>query len=247
MLTFLRKIRKSLIESGSARKYLLYTIGEIALVVIGILIALQINNWNQNRINELEEEQILQNLHDEFQLNKIKLNEVREVMENNQNACREILDLIGSSKEQLVQNNLDSLIHYSTMYIGYNPTQNVLSDLLHSGRLQLITDETIRNFLFEWSQVLLEMQEWYTIGDEWFQKQVLPYLSKHTSLRAISSYEEGATVSPSNLVVDPSLIFNDLQYENFMQNLLFVLQVYVEKLERIDQVIDEILVKTTKG
>ena len=49
MLTFLRKIRRSLIESGSARKYILYAIGEIALVVIGILIALQINNWNENQ------------------------------------------------------------------------------------------------------------------------------------------------------------------------------------------------------
>jgi hypothetical protein len=49
MLTFLRKIRRSLIESGAARKYLLYAIGEIALVVIGILIALQINNWNEER------------------------------------------------------------------------------------------------------------------------------------------------------------------------------------------------------
>ena len=47
MITLLRKIRRSLIESGSARKYLLYAIGEIALVVIGILIALQINNWNE--------------------------------------------------------------------------------------------------------------------------------------------------------------------------------------------------------
>lgn len=46
MLTFLRRIRKSLIESGSAQKYLLYAIGEIALVVIGILIALNINNNN---------------------------------------------------------------------------------------------------------------------------------------------------------------------------------------------------------
>jgi len=56
MLTFLRRIRKSLIESlpsrqagGSTRKYLLYAIGEIALVVIGILIALQINNWNTDK------------------------------------------------------------------------------------------------------------------------------------------------------------------------------------------------------
>ena len=53
MLTFLRNIRKSLIESGSAQKYLLYASGEIALVVIGILIALQINNWNEEQKQEL--------------------------------------------------------------------------------------------------------------------------------------------------------------------------------------------------
>ena len=55
MLRFLGKIRKSLIESGGAGKpvlrgverYLFYALGEIALVVIGILIAMQINNWNQ--------------------------------------------------------------------------------------------------------------------------------------------------------------------------------------------------------
>jgi hypothetical protein len=49
MLHFLRKIRLSLIGSGSLRKYTFYAIGEIALVVIGILIALQINNWNENQ------------------------------------------------------------------------------------------------------------------------------------------------------------------------------------------------------
>ena len=49
MLTFLRKIRRSLIDSGAMRKYLLYAFGEIALVVIGILIALQINNWNEEK------------------------------------------------------------------------------------------------------------------------------------------------------------------------------------------------------
>ena len=47
MLTFLRKIRKSLMDSGSTRKYLFYAIGEVCLVVIGILIALQINKFKR--------------------------------------------------------------------------------------------------------------------------------------------------------------------------------------------------------
>jgi len=49
MLKFFRTIRKKLIEQDNVRKYLLYAIGEILLVVIGILIALQVNNWNEQR------------------------------------------------------------------------------------------------------------------------------------------------------------------------------------------------------
>jgi hypothetical protein len=69
MLTFLRKIRRSLIESSSFGKpasplgrYLLYAVGEIALVVIGILIALQINNWNEERKTQQQIEDHLENL-----------------------------------------------------------------------------------------------------------------------------------------------------------------------------------------
>ena len=59
MLTFLRKIRKSLIESGSTRKYLLYAVGEILFVMIGILLALQVNNWNEWRKERVKERQVL--------------------------------------------------------------------------------------------------------------------------------------------------------------------------------------------
>ncbi len=54
MLRFFRQIRKTLMEQNKVRTYLLYAIGEIFLVVIGILIALQVNNWNQDRIENNE-------------------------------------------------------------------------------------------------------------------------------------------------------------------------------------------------
>ena len=62
MLTFFRRIRKGLLGEGAAYKYLLYAIGEIALVVIGILIALQINNWNEERQDKIDEKQYLQRI-----------------------------------------------------------------------------------------------------------------------------------------------------------------------------------------
>ena len=50
MFRFFRKIRRNLLSENNFKKYLVYAIGEIILVVIGILIALQINNWNNKRI-----------------------------------------------------------------------------------------------------------------------------------------------------------------------------------------------------
>ncbi len=49
MIKFFRKIRQNLLIENKTGKYFKYAIGEIILVVIGILIALQINNWNENR------------------------------------------------------------------------------------------------------------------------------------------------------------------------------------------------------
>ncbi|MGB5372105.1 MAG: DUF6090 family protein, partial [Flavobacteriaceae bacterium] len=55
MLKFFRKIRQQLLVKNNISKYLLYAIGEIVLVVIGILIALQINNWNEDRKDRAKE------------------------------------------------------------------------------------------------------------------------------------------------------------------------------------------------
>ena len=68
MLKFFRTIRKKLIEKDNVRKYLLYAIGEILLVVIGILIALQVNNWNNDRIKENRTQNILNLMHNELSM-----------------------------------------------------------------------------------------------------------------------------------------------------------------------------------
>ena len=59
MIKFFRKIRQHMIKENKASKYMLYAIGEIVLVVIGILIALSINNWNEQRKLQKEELNLL--------------------------------------------------------------------------------------------------------------------------------------------------------------------------------------------
>lgn len=62
MITLFHRIRQKLIDSGSITKYLLYAIGEILLVVIGILISLQVNYWNEERKQEILEIQVLKEI-----------------------------------------------------------------------------------------------------------------------------------------------------------------------------------------
>ena len=67
MLTFFRRIRKSLLATGAARKYALYATGEVLLVMIGILLALQVNNWNEERKTRQKEQKILLELKDNLE------------------------------------------------------------------------------------------------------------------------------------------------------------------------------------
>lgn len=70
MIKIFRNIRRNLLAKGKTTKYLKYAIGEIFLVVIGILIALQINTWNENRKDSIEENAILENLLENLMLAK---------------------------------------------------------------------------------------------------------------------------------------------------------------------------------
>lgn len=73
MIKFFRKIRQKLLETGQMSRYLTYAIGEIILVVIGILIALQINNWNEERKLNNTELKLLEELHKDLEETKIDL------------------------------------------------------------------------------------------------------------------------------------------------------------------------------
>ena len=69
MIKFFRRIRFDLLKKNKTGKYLKYAVGEIVLVVIGIIIALQINNWNEQRIDSKEEQLVLLYLKEDFDFN----------------------------------------------------------------------------------------------------------------------------------------------------------------------------------
>ncbi len=128
-------------------KYLLYAIGEIILVVIGILIALQINTWNEERKLANEEQYLLRELFSEFNINLDKIKEDQFLNLNNQNAAIDILELIHKDSLKNNAKKLDSLFIEVFSYGSFNPVNGVLSEMISSGKLRVLKDPDLRNKL----------------------------------------------------------------------------------------------------
>jgi hypothetical protein len=94
MIKFFRSIRKDLMEKNKTGKYLKYAIGEIVLVVIGILIALQINNWNEERKDNIAEINILQDIQGSISTDIDQLKLRIELAKNDVRSANIILDHI---------------------------------------------------------------------------------------------------------------------------------------------------------
>jgi len=105
MLRYFRKIRKKLIEQNNVRKYLLYAIGEIMLVVIGILIALQVNNWNEERKTQRSETQFIENITSDLKRDRDELRKVVDLA----NRKVEIFQQLESELPGLYYSNKDRL------------------------------------------------------------------------------------------------------------------------------------------
>ena len=88
MFRIFRIIRKTLVEKNHVKKYTIYAIGEIFLVVLGILIALQINNWNENQKQRREEGIILSSLLDDL---KIAADQSAEHISDEENAMNRLI------------------------------------------------------------------------------------------------------------------------------------------------------------
>jgi hypothetical protein len=94
MIKFFRKIRQGLLTENKFNKYLIYAIGEIALVMIGILLALQVNNWNEEKKQLQITNSYLKNLHSDFKQNEDMMNSVFESLEGNKRAMRSLANFI---------------------------------------------------------------------------------------------------------------------------------------------------------
>ena len=98
MIKFFRKIRQNLLMENKTGKYFKYAIGEIILVMIGILLALQVNNWNNENKDRISERKILDNIHRDFLTNKVRFDSLKAIHYRSAVALDSMIALLIRSK-----------------------------------------------------------------------------------------------------------------------------------------------------
>lgn len=147
MLRFFRHVRKRLMEQNKIRTYLLYALGEIALVMIGILLALQVNNWNEDRKMVIEEIEILNILQEDLETAKAQSEEYIIAEELNRQTLKNILSA-DSLEVILNSEQTDSLFFNAIWSANYRiPVISAYNDLKSAGKTGLISNQMIREQL----------------------------------------------------------------------------------------------------
>ncbi len=144
-----------MIKENKVSNYILYAIGEITLVVIGILIALSVNNWNEtNKINDTEVI-YLNALHDEFSNNLKEVERVMELNERNLKIAHTLLGRMGTDDPNFTEKVFDSLMYRTILAeIQYRPSPDTLIELINSGNLGIISNRELRLKLASWDGIL---------------------------------------------------------------------------------------------
>lgn len=225
MIKFFRKVRKKLLTENKIGKYLTYAIGEIFLVVIGILIALQINNWNQS----------LKNLKLELDyLNGIKSNLNDDISELERHFNRDTIKFDAytflvrtfnsssflSKKQEIIENL--SIAGRLSWFEGQNI---VFEDIKSSGKLNLIQSDTIRKSIQKYYRFFEEVIK----QEELYNTQIVILKDKNREYYNNSSFIEPRFIDRWNANTGPpNLSF--LEDSNF-QTIKFILMDNISKVK----------------
>jgi hypothetical protein len=144
-------------EKGKTGKYFKYAIGEIVLVVIGILIALSINNWNENRIQNNLEITYLKSLHKEFLDNLKDVHRVQKINANNLKNAVELSKHTGPNIPTKLTDKEFSIMLAGMIFseVQYRPGTGILNEIISSGKLSIISNLKLKKELASLDGLLL--------------------------------------------------------------------------------------------
>nr|WP_321222148.1 hypothetical protein [uncultured Psychroserpens sp.] len=178
MIKLFRHVRKSLIEDNKMSKYFKYAIGEIILVIIGILMALQINNWNENRKTKLD-------LHNSIYAMVNELNENIQFMTTEKNNFQNRVDglqrILDNSESE---NDLKFILNYFALDLNSKSFSKVFELIKENKQLQLIDNKDLIKKINQFYEYTLpDMEEYTSWHDGFVSNNIDPYILENIPIK----------------------------------------------------------------
>lgn len=184
MLRIFSKIRQTLLEQSALRKYLIYAIGEIALVVIGILIALQIDNWNENQYKLQRERDYLLALNGDFRQTQTEFETNKWEHQLVKLSMEQLLDWIeDKTVPSDKQYKFDSLLATVFYRSSFDPPLGTIETILGSGNVDLIRNKNLVALLTQWTAIVKNYQNEEFRAVDHFYESIYPYLSSKLNIQ----------------------------------------------------------------
>jgi hypothetical protein len=240
MIKFFRKIRKNLLSEGKTSKYFKYAIGEIVLVIIGILIALQINNWNEIRKSNKIEKEFLTNIYKDLVTDSIQFAYYNQQYQSIEKLHKQLYE-IGVNNIVLDTINETTLIRRSLYFkqlINKDFKENAYS----------ISNKNVREALINYTQIIADMENAYNQQLEPIIANVVkPLLASAKVYNAKNWFQIKQKNFTDNLfqglngsnVVDKDKLITLSKTEAFQQMLIEVNMKWAEFHSRLLPVIEE--------
>ena len=189
MLRFFSQLRQGSSSDNRPRSYLLYALGEIVLVMIGILLALEVNNWNEDRKERKIEAETLKDLRVEFEEN---LADAERVLEGNLGIYQAMSHLQKAIRgEALDPAHTDSLLYATFDWFDYTPKPGASNNLINSGNLNLISNRELRKLLTLWPGIIDELDDDEQLAKGYSQQEIVPYLALHYPMSNLEQTDMG--------------------------------------------------------
>ena len=222
-MKLLRTIRQKLIMKNQNGNYYKYAVGEIILVVLGILIALSINNWNENRKNKKKELVLINNIIEDLGLDLIHINKSLNEVVNQKELVDDLIEKIIDNKKKLDYEKI-SLLRFSS---DFRP----ISQRNHSESISNLNDDFIRDILQKYflkeDQVLDIFLEYVDI----IHNKIRPYLSE-AGMHNLKSLYDNKTKEKLHVPLYPKILEKQLSVVKFQQ-LLYERRLKTDSFEKL--------------
>ena len=231
-------------------KYLLYAIGEIFLVVIGILIALQINNWNEVKKQENEAQTFIVRLSEEVSQN-IEVTNQEILREQEQvEKTKSLLEMFSLSQDKISSREIDSLMFAIMSSNSIDLKKGTLEEGLNTGQVSLLSNSELKKKLYGLPAFFEEIKRLETLESEDINDNMVPYMYDHMNFKnmdnAFSEFSKNLKPSKFKSIENRELL-NSLKFENLIDNRFYntnkSLENYNELLAELKS-INELLSKT---